>query len=95
VQVFEEIFSDDVINVIVEETPRYAKEYKNKINFSVHPDDVHVLIGFLIFTGYHKLSSEISVLPWQQISTLCILQFKYRDGAHPTKQRSVFHSPTH
>jgi hypothetical protein len=59
VQVSEELFSDDVINVIVEETERYAKEYKNKINFSVHPDDVHVLIGFLIFTGYHKLSSEI------------------------------------
>jgi hypothetical protein len=42
----------------VEETERYAKEYKNKINFSVHPDDVRVLIGFLIFTRYHKLSSE-------------------------------------
>jgi hypothetical protein len=57
-QVFEELFSDDVINVIVEETDKYAKEYKNKINFSVHRDDVRVLIGFLIFTGYHKLSSE-------------------------------------
>jgi hypothetical protein len=42
----------------VEVTERYAKEYKNKINFNVHPDDVRVLIGFLIFTGYHKLSSE-------------------------------------
>jgi hypothetical protein len=58
VQVFEELFSDDVINIIVEDTERYAKEYKNKINFSVHPDDVRVLIGYLIFTGYHKLSSE-------------------------------------
>jgi hypothetical protein len=37
---------------------------------------------------------KISVFYWQQISTLCILQFKYWDGAHPTKQRSVFHSPT-
>jgi hypothetical protein len=58
VQDFEELFSDDVMNVIVEETERCAKEYKSKINFSVHPDDVHMLIEFLIFTGYHKLSSE-------------------------------------
>jgi hypothetical protein len=63
VQVFEELFSDDVINFIVEETERYAKEYKNKINFSVHPDDVHVLIGFSIFTGYHRLSSERDYWP--------------------------------
>jgi hypothetical protein len=31
-----------------------------KINFSVHPDDVLVLIGLLIFTGYHKLASDLS-----------------------------------
>jgi hypothetical protein len=37
------------VNVIVEETERYAKEYKNKINFSVHPDDVSVLIGLSDF----------------------------------------------
>jgi hypothetical protein len=49
---FEELFSDYVINVTVEKTERYGKEYKNKINFSVHPDDVRVLIGFLIFTGF-------------------------------------------
>jgi hypothetical protein len=58
VKVFEKLFSDDVINVIVEETERCAKEYKDKINFSVHLDDVRVFIEFLIFTGYHKLSSE-------------------------------------
>jgi hypothetical protein len=29
-QDFEELFSDDVINVILVETERYAKEYKNK-----------------------------------------------------------------
>jgi hypothetical protein len=32
VQVFEELFLDYVINVIVEETQRYAKEYKNYIS---------------------------------------------------------------
>jgi hypothetical protein len=58
VQVFEELFSDYVINVIVKETERHAKGYKNKTDFPVHPDDVRVLIEFLIFTGYHKLSSE-------------------------------------
>ena len=44
--------------MIVMETERYAKEYKNKINFSVHPDDIRVVIGFLIFIGYHRLPSE-------------------------------------
>ena len=58
VQVFEEIFSEDIVNLIVEETERYAREYRNKINFSVHPDEIRVFIGFLIFTGYHKLCSE-------------------------------------
>jgi hypothetical protein len=31
VQVFVELFSDEVINFIVEETEKYAKEYKNKL----------------------------------------------------------------
>jgi hypothetical protein len=40
VHVFKQLFSDDVIKVIMEETERYAKGYKNKITFSVHPHDV-------------------------------------------------------
>ena len=57
-ELFEEFFTESVYGMIVEETNRYAKEVKNKLNFNVTKDEIKTFIGFLIFSGYHTLPSE-------------------------------------
>lgn len=57
VQIFEELFTNEIYKFIVEETMRYAYQ-KNKHGFSVDVDDIKIFFGFLIFTGYHTLPSE-------------------------------------
>lgn len=58
VQVFEQIFDSSVYDLIIQETNRYANAEKNKHGYSASIDDIKIFIGFLIFTGYHRLPSE-------------------------------------
>lgn len=56
-QLFELFLSDDVVDQIVAETIRYARQ-KNNHNFHLTSDELRAFFAFLIFTGYHKLPSE-------------------------------------
>lgn len=44
--------------MIVEETNRYAHEFKNKLNYNVTKEQIKTIIGFLILSGYYTLTSE-------------------------------------
>jgi hypothetical protein len=57
-ELFEQLFSKEVFQKIVDETIRYATEQKNKPLFQVTIEDIKICIGFLIFSGYHNLPSE-------------------------------------
>ncbi|CAH1379281.1 unnamed protein product, partial [Tenebrio molitor] len=56
--IFENFFSEQVFQKIVDETLRYAAEQKNKPTFSVEIENIKIFIGFLIFSGYNRLPSE-------------------------------------
>lgn len=58
IQIFEHFISDDFLNAILTETIRYANNVKNNMEFDVSITELKVLIGFLIFSGYHSLPSE-------------------------------------
>ena len=47
-----------VYDLIVEETIRYAKNFKNDYDFWITKEDIKIFIGFLICSGYHTLPSE-------------------------------------
>lgn len=57
-EIFEEFLTSELLNNIVEETAKYAKQWKNKPQFSTSVDDLKVFIGFLIFSGYHTLPNQ-------------------------------------
>ena len=57
-QIFEKIFTDDVIQLIIDETIRYAKIQKNKRDFEILTTAIKIFLGFLILSGYHQLPSE-------------------------------------
>ena len=50
-QIFEKIFSDDVIQLIIDETIRYAKIQKNKHDFEISTMEIKIFLGFLILSG--------------------------------------------
>ena len=56
-QIFEKMFSDDVIQLIINETIRYAKIQKNKHDFEISTTEIKIFLGFLILSGYHQLPS--------------------------------------
>ena len=58
VQLFEELFTDDILEHIQRETLRYALEIKNDSLFSIDLNELRVFIGILIFSGYVKMPSE-------------------------------------
>ncbi|GFY75307.1 piggyBac transposable element-derived protein 1 [Trichonephila inaurata madagascariensis] len=58
VEVFEEFLSSSYLEHILTETEKYAKQWKNKIDFSLTTEELKTFIGFLIFSGNHALSSE-------------------------------------
>lgn len=53
-----DLMINDVYNLIVEETIRYATVDKNKQTFFCSIEDIKIFVGFLIFSGYHTLPSE-------------------------------------
>lgn len=58
VNIFERFLSEDVLNAIITETHRYARDVKNDANFEITKDELKVFIGVLILSGYHQLPSE-------------------------------------
>lgn len=58
IDIFEHFFSQEVYQLIVDETIRYATAQKNRATFTVAVEDIKIFIGFLIFSGYHRLPSE-------------------------------------
>jgi DNA excision repair protein ERCC-6 len=63
-EVFEQLANDSIYEYIVKETVRYAVNVKNEQDFMLTADEVRVFLGFLLLTGYHKLTSER--LYWSQ-----------------------------
>ena len=58
VSVFEEVFSEEIVQLILKETVRYATEWKNRPSTTISSDDLKLFIGVLLISGYHKLPSE-------------------------------------
>lgn len=61
--IFEEFFTDDLLNFIVEQSLTYARQ-KNNPNFSVNVNEVKIFLGILLFSGYHKLPQQN--MYWEQ-----------------------------
>ena len=57
-QIFEKIFSDNVIQLIIDETIRYATVQKNKHHFETSTTEIKIFLWFLILSGYYQLPSE-------------------------------------
>ncbi|KAB0805128.1 hypothetical protein PPYR_02098 [Photinus pyralis] len=57
-ELFETMFTDDVIDYITKETVRYASAVKNDTKFTLSSEDIKAFLGVLLFSGYHKLPSE-------------------------------------
>ena len=58
VSVFEEVFSEEMVQLTLKETLRYATECKNRPSTTFSSDDLKLFIGVLLISGYHKLPSE-------------------------------------
>ncbi|GFS78200.1 uncharacterized protein NPIL_338931 [Nephila pilipes] len=58
VEVFEEILSLTYLEHILTDAEKYAKQWKNKPNFSLTTEELKTFIGFLIFSG-HQLNVTI------------------------------------
>lgn len=57
VQIFETLFDDEVVQLIVDQTNLYATAANNHI-FRITSHEVKIFVGVLLFTGYHKLPRE-------------------------------------
>ena len=57
-QIWEKIFSCDILNHIVTQTNLYPSRDKNNINFSVSNGAMRKFMGILLLTGYHSLPHE-------------------------------------
>lgn len=57
VQIFEKIFDEDVISLIITNTVLYATQ-NNRHSFQLDSTDLKKFIGILILSGYHKLPRE-------------------------------------
>ncbi|XP_050337685.1 piggyBac transposable element-derived protein 2-like [Bactrocera neohumeralis] len=57
VEIFEKIFDEDVINLIVNNTILYANQ-NNRHTFQLDSVELKKFMGILILSGYHKLPRE-------------------------------------
>lgn len=64
VEIFEEFFSQDIVDHIVQQSMLYAQQ-KNNPNFYLTADELRSFVGVLLFSGYHKLPQEN--MYWEQI----------------------------
>ena len=52
--IFQQFFTEEMIEHIVEQTNLYAVRDKNCKNFSVDGDDIRKFLGLLLISGYHN-----------------------------------------
>ncbi|XP_047120564.1 piggyBac transposable element-derived protein 2-like [Schistocerca piceifrons] len=64
-QVFEDFFSEKVMDTIIEKSEIYARQH-NTINFLLTKEKLKSVIGILLLNGYHKLPHEN--MYWEQAS---------------------------
>ena len=57
VKVFEVLFDEKVVNLIVEQTCIYASQ-SNEHNFSFNAEDLKVFVGILLYSGYRSMPRE-------------------------------------
>ena len=57
IQLFHELFDDDVIELICQESTKYAQQ-NNRHTFTLRKWDLQRFVGFLLFSGYHRLPRE-------------------------------------
>jgi Transposase IS4 len=57
VEIFDLIFDSEVLNLLVSQTNLYASQ-QNRHDFSIKLAEMRSFLGFLLFTGYHKLPQE-------------------------------------
>lgn len=57
IQLFFKFFDNSVIQLLITESIRYAKE-KNNHNFDIDEGDLCAFVGILILSGYHSLPNE-------------------------------------
>ncbi|XP_047106612.1 piggyBac transposable element-derived protein 3-like [Schistocerca piceifrons] len=73
-QVFEDFFSEKLMDTIIEQSEIYACQH-NKINFLLTKEELKSFIGILLLSGYHKLPHEN--MYWEQASDVGVpLVFK-------------------
>lgn len=53
VEVFEKFFDNEVMQLICEETHRYANQKNNHL-FSITHKNIKMFLGFLLLSGYHR-----------------------------------------
>ncbi|XP_055916211.1 piggyBac transposable element-derived protein 2-like [Eupeodes corollae] len=56
-EVFETLFDEEVVNLIVEQSRLYAAQ-SNAHNFSFTEHDLKVFLGILLYSGYHSIPRE-------------------------------------
>ncbi|XP_031343006.1 piggyBac transposable element-derived protein 2-like [Photinus pyralis] len=54
IQIFEKLFDEQVVNLLVEQTNKYATASNNH-SFQVTGEEIKIFVGVLLFSGYHKL----------------------------------------
>lgn len=57
IEVFETLFDNDVVQLIIDQTVKYASQH-NVHRFNFTAEDFKVFIGILLFSGYHSLPRE-------------------------------------
>lgn len=57
VQIFEKLFDDDIVDMIVTNSKLYANQH-NRHEFQLDSSDVKKFLGVLLLSGYHKLPRE-------------------------------------
>ncbi|XP_049942542.1 piggyBac transposable element-derived protein 3-like [Schistocerca serialis cubense] len=57
-EMFKELMNENIYELIVKETVRYAVNIKNMQDFIITIEEVKVFVGFLLFAGCHELPAE-------------------------------------
>lgn len=74
VELFEKMFTEEVVDHIVKETVRYASAVKNDTSFIFSSEELKAFMGILIFSGYHKLPSERNYWSEEEDLGICIVK---------------------
>src|SRR6218665_1423611 len=57
-QLFEQLFTPDMFDLMARETQRYARHVRNDVDFVTSADEMRAFVGILLLSGYNIRSSE-------------------------------------